>query len=90
LDEAPVDLQFCGAGGWARFRLHPNYYPQRPKALAGAQAIVALPKLKVGDYELYQLPLYINEQDPTGGAVAENIGSNIILKRFNLALDFRA
>ena len=53
------------------------------------QNIVALPKLKVGDYELYQLPLAINEQDPAGGATAENIGSNI-LKRFNLLLDFRA
>ena len=53
------------------------------------QAIVALPKLKVGAYELYQLPLYINEQDPAGGATAENIGSTI-LKRFNLVLDFRA
>lgn len=53
------------------------------------QRIVVLPKLKVGAYELYQLPLYVNEKDPTGGAVTENIGSNI-LKRFNLILDFQA
>jgi predicted aspartyl protease len=53
------------------------------------QTIVALPKLKIGDYELYQLPLFINEQDPAGAAIAENIGSSI-LKRFNLVLDFQA
>jgi len=53
------------------------------------QAVVALPKLKIGAYELYQLPLCINEQDPAGGAIPENIGSGI-LKRFNLVLDFRA
>jgi hypothetical protein len=53
------------------------------------QAIVALPRLKVGSYELYQLPLYVNEQDPAGGATPENIGSSL-LKRFNWVLDFRA
>lgn len=52
------------------------------------QTIVALPKLKVGDYELYQVPLFVNDQDPVGGAVAENMGS-MLLKRFNLLLDFR-
>ncbi len=51
--------------------------------------MLALPKLKIGSYELYELPLYVNEQDPAGGATAENIGSNI-LKRFNLLLDFQA
>jgi hypothetical protein len=53
------------------------------------QAIVALPRFAVGGYELYQLPLFINEQDPAGAASAENIGSNI-LKRFNWVLDFQA
>ncbi len=52
------------------------------------QTIFALPKLKIGDYELYQVPLYVNDQDPAGGAIAENIGS-MLLKRFNLLLDFR-
>lgn len=52
------------------------------------QTIFALPKLKIGDYELYQVPLYVNDQDPVGGASAENIGS-LVLKRFNLLLDFR-
>ena len=52
------------------------------------QTIVALPKLKVGDYELYQVPLFVNDQDPIGGAIAENMGG-MLLKRFNLLLDFR-
>lgn len=53
------------------------------------QNIFLLPKLKLGDYELYRLPLFVNEQDPEGGATAENVGSSI-LKRFNLILDFPA
>lgn len=53
------------------------------------QTIVALPRFAVGGYELYQLPLFINEQDPAGAAPAENIGSSI-LKRFNWVLDFQA
>ena len=52
------------------------------------QTIFALPKLTVGDYALYQVPLYVNDHDPAGGATAENIGS-MLLKRFNWLLDFR-
>lgn len=52
------------------------------------QTVFALPRLKIGDYELYQVPLYVNDQDPAGGAIAENIGS-MLVKRFNLLLDFR-
>jgi predicted aspartyl protease len=54
-----------------------------------AQAIFSLPTLTLGNYQLYQLPLYVNEQDPVGGAIPENIGTQI-LKRFNLLLDFSA
>jgi hypothetical protein len=51
------------------------------------QTIVALPTLRLGAYSLAQVPLFINEQDPAGGAVAENIGS-ALLRRFTMFLDF--
>lgn len=54
-----------------------------------AQAIFSLPTLTLDKYQLYQLPLYVNEQDPVGGAIPENIGTQI-LKRFNLLLDFQS
>jgi predicted aspartyl protease len=53
-----------------------------------ARAVYSLPTLTLGAYQLYQLPLYVNKQDPVGGAIPENIGSQI-LKRFNLILDFK-
>ena len=52
------------------------------------QNIVRLPQLKLGDYELYRVPLGINQQDPAGAVSAENVGSGI-LKRFNWILDFQ-
>lgn len=51
------------------------------------QTVFSLPTLTLGKYQLYQLPLYVNEKDPIGGAIPENIGTQI-LKRFNLLLDF--
>lgn len=52
------------------------------------QNIYALPTFKVGSYELYQLPVAINETDPTGAVLTENLGSKI-LRRFNWIIDFR-
>jgi len=52
-----------------------------------AQTVFSLPTLTLGRYQLYQLPIYVNEKDPVGGAIPENIGTQI-LKRFNLLLDF--
>lgn len=53
------------------------------------QTVVALPTLTLGAYSLPPVPLYINDQDPVGGAVAENIGSDL-LRRFTWLLDFAA
>ncbi|SFC00853.1 Aspartyl protease [Flexibacter flexilis DSM 6793] len=50
---------------------------------------VILPKLKLGDYEMYQVPLAIQEQEVEGDEHNENIGNNI-LKRFNTIIDFKA
>jgi hypothetical protein len=50
------------------------------------QAMVLLPKLKIGNFEMYQLPMSINGEDPAGAGNNENIG-NVILKRFNTILD---
>ena len=47
-----------------------------------------LPKLKLGDYEMYQIPLAIQEQEIKGDEHNENIGNNI-LKRFNTIIDFK-
>lgn len=49
---------------------------------------VILPKLKLGDYEMYQIPLSIEQQEIKGIEHPENIG-NKILKRFNTIIDFR-
>ena len=50
--------------------------------------LVILPKLKIGDYEMYQLPISIKQKDPEGVSHNENIGNNI-LKRFNTIIDFK-
>jgi len=52
------------------------------------QKYVLMPKVKVGDFELYQVPMSINDQDPEGVENHENIG-NVILKRFNAIIDFK-
>lgn len=52
------------------------------------QRICVLPTFRIGTYELYELPLAINEADPVGGVAAENMGSQV-LKRFNWILDFK-
>jgi hypothetical protein len=56
--------------------------------VAFTQQSVILPRLMFGDFELYQVPLYINDKDPEGVSNNEIIG-NKILKRFNAILDFK-
>lgn len=53
-----------------------------------SQKIVRLPILKLGNFELYQVPISINDKDPQGVEYNEVIG-NKILKRFNTILDFK-
>jgi Aspartyl protease len=50
--------------------------------------LVKLPKMKLGDYEMYQIPLAIEQQKVKGVEHNENIG-NKILKRFNTIIDFK-
>lgn len=50
--------------------------------------IVRLPKFKIGEYELYRIPLAIYEKDPEGVKNNEILGNNI-LKRFNSIVDFK-
>lgn len=50
--------------------------------------IVKLPKLKLGNYELYRIPLGIYDEDPEGVSDNEVLGNNI-LKRFNCIIDFK-
>ncbi len=50
--------------------------------------VVLLPKLKLGDYEMYQIPLAMQEQEIKDVEHNENIG-NKILKRFNIVIDFK-
>lgn len=50
--------------------------------------VVLLPKLKLGDYEMYQIPLLIQQQEVDNVEYNENIGSKI-LKRFNIIIDFK-
>ncbi len=50
--------------------------------------VVQLPKLKIGDYELYQVPLGIYDKDPEGVDDLKIIANNI-LKRFNSIIDFQ-
>ncbi len=50
---------------------------------------VLLPKLIIGGFEMYQVPIFVSENDPENGQECnENIGNNI-LKRFNTILDFK-
>ncbi|SEO66518.1 aspartyl protease family protein [Flavobacterium sinopsychrotolerans] len=50
---------------------------------------VLLPKLKIGGFEMYQVPIFVSEKDPENGhEYNENIGNNI-LKRFDAILDFK-
>ncbi len=50
--------------------------------------VVTLPKLKLGNYEMYQIPLSIQQQEVENVEYNENIG-NKILKRFNTIIDFK-
>lgn len=50
--------------------------------------IVMLPKMKIGDFEMYQIPLNIQQQEIENVGYNENIG-NKILKRFNTVIDFK-
>lgn len=47
-----------------------------------------LSKLTFGDYELLDVPLYINEEDPEGVEYNDILGNNV-LKRFNAVIDFK-
>lgn len=49
---------------------------------------VIVPKLRIGDYEMYQIPMSIKQKDPEGVVHHENIGNNI-LKRFNVIIDMK-
>lgn len=51
------------------------------------QRIVELPKLRLGEFELYNVPLGIYEKDPEGITRNEILGNNI-LNRFNTIVDF--
>lgn len=50
--------------------------------------VVLLPKIKLGNYEMYQIPLSMQEQEVKNVEHNENIG-NKILKRFNTIIDFK-
>ena len=50
--------------------------------------VVRLSKLKLGTYEMYQIPLIIQDQEVENVEYNENIG-NKILKRFNGIIDFK-
>ncbi len=56
--------------------------------VAFTKQMVLLPKLKIGNYELHQVPMHINDIDPKGMEHQENIG-NKLLKRFNWVIDFK-
>ncbi|MGL4631769.1 MAG: aspartyl protease family protein [Leadbetterella sp.] len=47
-----------------------------------------LPKLKIGNYEMYQVPVSIPDLEIERSGIRENIGNNI-LKRFNAYIDFQ-
>lgn len=49
--------------------------------------IYRLPKLKFGEFETYQLPVAIAEEDPKG-IIFNDILGNDLLKRFNAIIDF--
>lgn len=52
------------------------------------QDIVLLPRLKIGDFELYNLALHVPKKDPETPDKLGNIG-NLILKRFTTIIDFK-
>lgn len=52
------------------------------------QKYVLMPRIKLGNFEMYQVPMSINNEDPEGVQHNENIG-NVILKRFNAIIDFK-
>ena len=52
------------------------------------QDVLLVPKLKIGDFEMYQLPVAVPIKDPEGAGVTEIIGNNL-LKRFNTFIDFQ-
>lgn len=84
-----IGQQFAASSGLARGLKRIG--SAKTKGSAGGvlqQRICVLPTFKIGAYELYELPLAINEADPVGGVAAENIGSRV-LKRFNWILDFK-
>jgi Aspartyl protease len=49
---------------------------------------VTLPKLKIGEYELSELPIFV-EQPPTKEYVLFSVVGSDILKRFNWVIDFK-
>lgn len=50
--------------------------------------VLLLPRLKVGDFELYNLALNVPQKDPETPDKLGNIG-NLILKRFTTIIDFK-
>jgi Aspartyl protease len=49
---------------------------------------VTLPKLKIGEYELSELPIFV-EQPPTKEYVLFSVIGSDIIKRFNWVIDFK-
>lgn len=84
-----VSQQFASAHGLNNsMKLIGGSYTKGSTGIAIKNARVLLPKLKLGAYEIYQIPLTIPQQDPLGTSDSENIGNNI-LKRFNVIIDFK-
>jgi hypothetical protein len=52
------------------------------------EIMVRAPELRLGDAELYQIPMSIREEDPKG-VNHNDIMGNLMLKRFNAVLDFK-
>lgn len=57
------------------------------KGVGYKRNIYRLPKLKFGEFETYQLPIAIAEEDPKGVFFNDILG-NDLLKRFNAIIDF--
>ena len=51
-------------------------------------SVVMSSKIKLGDFEMYQIPISINKTDPKG-VVHNDILGNLLLKRFNAIIDFK-
>lgn len=51
-------------------------------------SMLLAPKLKLGQFETYQIPISVAESDPKGVTHNDILG-NLLLKRFNAVLDFR-